>query len=158
MPPAVQPGEESIRQLYAVAEHQGVNPHLAVEDYMPSRAASRSRKGIEHSRTVGATVFPTTKFVTGQLYARTFKLSTLNDALWLLSATACDAPYNNVYPDDPPAVMWYYMPALGAAIHSQEFHIEVRNGVIERWSDELPPLAETPVPAETARDIKLYRV
>ena len=41
-------------------------------------------------------------------------------------------------------------------INNQQFHIEVRDGVIEQWSDEFFPGPEQPVPTE--RDIKLYRV
>ena len=117
-----------------------------------------SMRGIEFSELRDGREFPYEKRVVGQLYARTFKLSDINDALWMLHELKCDAPLNDFYPSDGPAVMWHYMPILGATIASETFHIEVCNGVIGNWSDDILGPSGAAAPSPTARVIELYQV
>ena len=95
-----------------------------------------------------------TLFRAGQIealvYGRTFKLSDFPDALWLLHSTKCDASEDGTGSD------WFYMPTLKATIDNDTFHVEVRDGVHETWSDEFAPGPDQPLAA--AREIKLYRV
>ena len=109
-------------------------------------------------------MIPHEKYVTGQLYARTFKLSDIQESLWLLRALKVDAIEGDTQPiDGPIRPSWFYHPVIKAALDVVR-HIEVRDGVIGNWSDNLegvvsgyPPTAAPP-PAVLARDIKLYRV
>ena len=109
-------------------------------------------------------VIPHQKYVTGQLYARTFKLSDFNEALWMLKQLKVDAVEDNFQPiDGPTRPPWFYHPAIKAALDVQR-HIEVRDGVIVQWSDNIPgetsgyPPTPAAPPAATARSINLYRV
>lgn len=155
MPPTFGLPLEALKQILTLCSNQGVNSHLACADFRPditgpASAKIQSKQGIEFStRDVGA-IEPPSSFVTGQLYARTFKLSDFPDALWLLTSTLCNAKENN----GTTGPAWFYMPTLGAAIASTTFHVEVRDGTIGTWSGEIG----TGAPAETGRDIKLYRV
>lgn len=127
---------EAIQQLQILAGHQGINPHLACADVRDDVTDEKaiSKPGIEFSQH-RPTIKPHTRFVSGQLYARTFKISDFPDALWLLAATKCDATMD----DAPTGDRWHYMPDLKTTIDNEVFHIEVRDGVIEQWSDEIPP-------------------
>lgn len=158
MPPQPVFTEDAAKQLRIMATHQGVNPHIAVTDTYSSvefSDAFYSARGIEYSSVSGGVVDPTRKFVFGQLYARTFKLSDLSDALWLLRDLKCDAPLNNI-PEvgGEPAPLWHYMPGVKAALDVVR-HIEVRDGIITNWSDDAPVGTGTPA---ADRQIKLYRV
>lgn len=147
-PPQVVPGPEAIQQFKALTAHQGVNSCLAAEDYS-ANLTTRSAKGVEFSDYPNGPA--PKKHASGMIYARTFKLSDFGDALWLLHSTACSAPVDNIG-----TTPWYYMPAFGAALSAQTYHIELRDGVLVQWSDDVPP--KTTRPAPTARDLKLYRV
>ncbi len=155
---------EAMSQMRALATHQGVTPCLVCADVRPDLDGGSSTAGIEFSR-LGTSVRPHTKYPTGQLYARTFKLSDFLDALWLLNATKCNATENDD-PLAPGATEWFYMPSLKTTIDTQTFHVEVRDGVHELWSDDiLPDLTSSgdiggagSIPEPTSRDIKLYRV
>lgn len=153
LPPEVALPKDIVAGIVRTTDHQGVNPNLAAEDCRPELAATMaSSKGVELS--------PMPKYVQGQLYARSFKLSELTGALWLLDALSIDMTEG----DSPTGTPWFYFLALKNTIDTQDFHIEVRNGVIEDWSDSIevtddPDTEEVEViPAATARDIKLYRV
>lgn len=170
VPPEPVPDERFMMQLANLSNHQGVNTNLCCADVRPDItggevAKTQSQDGIEYSYATGAEVIPHEKYVTGQLYARTFKLSDIADSLWLLYQLKCDAIEDNFQPADPAPIRpaWYYHPAIKAALEVTR-HIEVRDGIIVQWSDGLeglvsgyPPAAAAP-PAATARDIKLYRV
>ena len=107
---------------------------------------------------------PHTRYVTGQLYARTFKLSDIDESLWMLKQLKVDAVEDDFQPiDGPVKPTWFYHPAIKAALEVNR-HIEVRDGVIVQWSDNIPteisgyPPASEAHPAPTSRIIKLYRV
>ena len=127
-------------------------------------ALTQSTEGIEYSYLDGGSVIPHEKYVTGQLYARTFRLSDIYESLWMLYQLKFDAVEDNFQPiDGPTKPTWFYHPAIKAALDVQR-HIEVRDGVIVQWSDNLPgpttgypPTPEPPPPA-TDREINLYRV
>lgn len=145
---------EAMSQMPALMTHQGANPRLACSDMRPDItgadvARTQSTRGIEFSSATNG-VKPPGRYVTGQLYARTFRLSDFPDALWLLRSTKCDAKEN----DGSTGASYFYFPTLPDIIANQVFHVEVRDGVHEQWSDELPGTA----PAPEDRDIKLYRV
>jgi len=153
MPPVPGIPIEAMSQMQTLMSHQGVNPHLACADVRNDITDPKviSKQGIEFSQML-PTIKPHTKFVSGQLYARTFKLSDFPDALWLLSALKCDAAMD----DSPSGEKWHYLPDLKDTIDTQDFHIEVRDGVIEQWSDEFFAGPEQPEP--TDREINLYRI
>ena len=155
VPPSFGLPVEAMSQITALCTHQGANPHLVCADVRdditgPAAAKTQSTAGIEFSSIEGGAIRPHTKYVTGQLYARTFKLSDFPDALWLLHSTKCDANEDGTGSD------WFYMPTLKATIDNDTFHVEVRDGVHETWSDEFAPGPDQPLAA--AREIKLYRV
>lgn len=166
MPPEISLPAEALDGLVNTALHQGVNEHLVARMVYPAVPDGMvSEAGIEYTDVTSSgdvvTVTKQNRFVDGQLYARTFKLSDADiiNALWMLHPLCVDAPRDNGYPaDGTEPVMWYYMPDLGNTIANTSFHIEVRNGVIEQWSDHCPPTDGTAIPAPTARDIKLYEV
>ena len=165
MPPSLTPAPDALEQFKALTNHQGFNDRLACEDVRSDLPGStRSAHGVEFSTESGGRIVPPEKYVTGQLYARTFSIGQFNEALWMLTSLAIDAPLDNFVPDwDPERPGWYYFPATKAALSVMR-HIEVRDGVIENWSDELPgetsgfPPTAAPPPEPLARDIKLYRV
>ena len=157
LPPSSGLPIEAMTQIKTIATHQGTNPHLVCADVRPditgdAATKAQSTAGIEFSTVEDGRITPHTKYVTGQLYARTFKLSDFPDALWLLHSTKCDAKED----DGVTGPDYFYMPALKTTIDTQDFHVEVRDGVHETWSDEFTPGAGQP--AAAARDIKLYRV
>lgn len=154
MPPAIAPPQAAAEQLKTVASHQGVNPNLVAEFYKTGAEAHRSKMGIEYSTSRNGVEEPPSKFCRGMLYARTFKLSDISDALWLLHETKCDAAENNGLVG--PA--WFYMPDLKTTIDNQQFHIELRDGLPVTWSDDIPAKDGSTKPAPAARDIKLYQV
>jgi hypothetical protein len=163
MPPVPGIPIEAMSQMQTLMSHQGVNPHLACADVRDDITDPKviSKQGIEFSQML-PTIKPHTKFVSGQLYARTFKLSDFPDALWLLSALKCDAAMD----DSPSGEKWHYLPDLKDTIDTQEFHIEVRDGVIEQWSDAILPVFTSSggiggaggYPEPTDREINLYRI
>ncbi len=147
---------DSIDCLSAIAKHQGVNPNLALQDKLTADFDPlKSTEGIEFSYIKHGREIPHKRFVQGQLYARSFKLADLSKALWLLSTLKCDA-----HQYDNPAIgaSWFYMPALGSTIANDKMHVEVRNGVIGTWSDNIPASSGAPLPALGDRNIKLYSV
>lgn len=157
LPPSFGLPIEAMTQIKTICSHQGAGPHLACADVRPditgdAATKARSTAGIEFSTVAGGLVTPHTKYVTGQLYARTFKLSDFADALWLLHSTKCDATLNDL----GAGATYYYMSALKTTIDSTTFRVEVRDGVHEPWSDEFMPGSSPP--AFIARDTKLYRV
>lgn len=156
MPPSPTPPVEAINQFLTLTHHQGVNTRVACEDVRTGIVDGASDVGIEFSTVRNGAVYPHRKYVTGQLYARTFKLLDLPDALWLLSALKVDAVEDDFIPldEDPPRPAWFYMPELGALIENDTFHIEVRDGVIVDWSEDIPG----DKPALDEREISLYRV
>lgn len=169
VPPELSPSEDFYMQFATVASHQGVNTNLCCADVRPDItgddvALTQSQKGVEYSYRRGKQVVPHTRYVTGQLYARTFKLSDISESLWMLKQLKVDAVEDNFQPiDGPTRPPWFYHPVIKAALDVQR-HIEVRDGVIVQWSDNLygdavghPPVP-TAAPAPTSREIKLYRV
>lgn len=163
MPPYISLPIEAMQQLKTLAKHQGFNDALAAEDAFPDMtspqyAESRSSRGIEFSTVSvdGRFGMPHSKFVTGMLYARTFRLADVQDALWLLTKTRCDAKINgNELDTAQPS--WYYMPALKNTIDNTKFHIELRDGALVQWSDEIP-LGFGAAPDAEDREISLHRV
>lgn len=155
MPPTVAPPDESAAQLINLLEHQGVNPHLAAEYFKTGATTHRSARGIEYSVIDKGIEVPPNKYCAGQLYARSFKLSDVADALWLLRATKCDATLN----DAGAGAEYYYMPALKTTIDSEVFHIELRDGALTSWSDDIPAKAGETQPLLADRDsIQLFQV
>lgn len=169
VPPQPVPNEDFMMQFKNLASHQGVNSNLCCADVRPDItgddvALTQSVDGIEYSYLDNGTVIPHDKYVTGQLYARTYKILDFFESVWLLKALKFDALRDNldptVNPDEP---AWYYHPALKAALNVQH-HIEVRDGVIVQWSDNIPgetsgyPPTPAAPPAATSRSINLYRV
>lgn len=169
VPPEPKPDEDFMMMFKNLASHQGVNTNLCCADVRPDitgddKVAAESVEGIEYSTVEGGSVVPHTRYVTGQLYARTFKLSDLYEAFWLLRALKCDAVQDNFTPEwDPDRPTWYYHPLIKAALNVDR-HIEVRDGGIVQWSDNIkapatgypPTVPPSPPPAD--RDIKLYRI
>lgn len=169
VPPEPCPDENFMMMFNNLASHQGANTNLCCADVRPDIAGgeiakTQSQDGIEYSYLRDGQVIPHEKYVTGQLYARTFKLSDIQESLWLLRALKVDAIEGDTQPiDGPIRPSWFYHPVIKAALDVVR-HIEVRDGVIGNWSDNLegvvsgyPPTAAPP-PAVLARDIKLYRV
>jgi len=169
MPPEPTPDENFMMQFKTLASHQGVNTHLCCADVRPDItggdiALTQSVDGIEYSYLDNGTVIPHDKYVTGQLYARTFKLSDITESLWMLKQLKVNAKEGDFQPvDAPDRPEWYYHPVIKAALDVQR-HIEVRDGVIVQWSDNIPgetsgyPPTPAAPPAATARSINLYRV
>lgn len=152
-PPSFGIPAEGMSQIPTICTHQGVNPHLVCADVRPDAVGNvQSTAGIEFSTIKKGQITPHKKYVTGQLYARTFKISDFPDSLWLLHSTKCDVKEN----DGLIGPSWFYMPALKAAIDSTTFRVEVRDGVHEHWSDEFMPGSSPP--AFISRVTKLYRV
>ncbi|MEY2654129.1 MAG: hypothetical protein RLZZ524_1157, partial [Pseudomonadota bacterium] len=136
---------------------------LAAEDHRPDLSDAqylqvRSSRGIEFSRVASddSAGLPHRKFVTGMLYARTFRLADFPDALWLLTKTRCDMKLNGNDADELQP-NWYYMSALKNTIDNTKFHIELRDGVLVQWSDEIP-LGFGAAPDAEDREISLHRV
>ncbi len=152
LPPEVALPEDVVDGFKALALHQGVNTHLAAQDILTDQTQA-SESGLDFS--------PLKKWARGQLYARTFTLSDLSPALWLLGTLAIDAPEDNLEGDD--AVSYFYFPVLKTALDVNR-HLEVRNGVIGSWSPDIEPTNTdeegntVPLPEGVDRDIKLYRV
>ena len=168
-PPEPTPDENFVMMFANLASHQGVNPNLCCADVRPDiigtdAERAYSKDGVEYSYENNGVVIPHQKYVTGQLYARTFKLSDFNEALWMLKQLKVDAVEDNFQPiDGPEKPTWFYHPVIKAALDVQR-HIEVRDGVIVQWSDNIPgetsgyPPTPAAPPAATARSINLYRV
>lgn len=157
LPPSFGLPVEAMTQIKNIAAHQGVNTHLVCADVRaditgPAATKAQSTAGIEFSTIENGRITPHTKYVTGQLYARTFKLSDFPDALWLLHSTKCDATED----DGGIGPGYFYMSALKTTIDTQDFRVEVRDGVHEAWSDDFMPGSSPP--AFLSRDTKLYRV
>jgi len=157
LPPQLSLGRDFMEGLLNLGSHQGVNTHLASADVrvgLPD--GTDSPTGHELSYVEDGMEKPHRRRATGMLYARTFTLadSDIKKALWMLTQLTIDARLNNLEgnPD-----LWYYFPAIRAAL-TTKFHIELRNGVIEQWSDTLPGSESKPQPAAVDRDIKLYQV
>lgn len=168
VPPQPTIDENFMQQLRTLASHQGVNTNIAVQDIrtdMPETPETSSKEGVEYSWQHKDRVIPHEKFVTGQLYARTFKLSDFYEAFWMLYQLKVSAIQDNFQPPEPAPTReaWHYHPVIKAALAVTR-HIEVRDGGIINWSDELPgeltghPPAPAPRPPLTSRQIKLYRV
>ena len=168
-PPEPAPDENFMMMFKNLASHQGANTNLCCADVRPDItgadvALTQSTEGIEYSYLDVGSVIPHEKYVTGQLYARTFKLSDIYESLWMLCQLKFDAVEDNFQPiDGPTKPTWFYHPAIKAALEVQR-HIEVRDGVIVQWSDNIqgetsgyPPTPADPPPA-TDREINLYRV
>lgn len=168
-PPEPVPDEDFMMMFKNLASHQGANTNLCCADVRPDItgadvALTQSTEGIEYSYLDNGSVIPHEKYVTGQLYARTFKLSDIYESLWMLYQLKFDAVEDNFQPiDGPTKPTWFYHPATKAALDVQR-HIEVRDGVIVQWSDNIqgetsgyPPTPADP-PAATGREINLYRV
>lgn len=156
-PPRLGQSIKSIRQIKNLTNHQGVNECLAAEDQFGESMPFKSQDGIEYSYLNGNQEIPHHKYVTGQLYARTFKLSDFSDALWILTALKIDATEN----DNPLAMgatAWFYVPELGETISETEFHIELRDGIKVDWSDDLPDSDASPRPAKTDRQLRIHRI
>ena len=168
-PPEPAPDENFMMMFKNLAGHQGANTNLCCADVRPDItgadvALTQSADGIEYSYLENGSVIPHDKYVTGQLYARTFKLSDISESLWMLKQLKVDAVEDNFQPiDGPTRPPWFYHPAIKAALDVQR-HIEVRDGVIVQWSDNIPgetsgyPPTPAAPPAATARSINLYRV
>lgn len=170
VPPEPKPDENFMMMFKNLASHQGANTNLCCADVRPDItgaeiAKTQSQDGIEYSYLLGGEVFPHEKYVTGQLYARTFKLSDLGESLWLLHQLKVSAIEGDFQAPEPAPIKpaWFYHPLIKAALDVTR-HIEVRDGVIGNWSDNLegvvsgyPPTPAEP-PAANSRDIKLYRV
>ena len=168
-PPEPTPDENFVMMFANLASHQGVNPNLCCADVRPDiigtdAERAYSKDGVEYSYENNGVVIPHQKYVTGQLYARTFKLSDIDESLWMLKQLKVDAVEDNFQPiDGPEKPTWFYHPVIKAALDVQR-HIEVRDGVIVQWSDNIPgetsgyPPTPAVPPAATARSINLYRV
>lgn len=172
VPPEPVPDENFMMMFTNLAGHQGVNPNLCCADVRPDITGEDAEKaiskdGVEYSYEEDGVVTPHTKYVTGQLYARTFKLADFYEAFWLLRQLKVDAPQDNIAedggPGGTPRPLWFYHPGIKAALDVTR-HIEVRDGVIVQWSDDIPtkksgfPPTPEPHPAPIDRIIKLYRV
>lgn len=166
LPPKILPDERAISQLKNVAVHQGVNPHLVsqdkwITDNPDPKKTIWSKTGVEFSYiTADGEEIPTRKMTRGMLYARSFKLSDFPDALWLLSETKCDAPEGGSQPPlVEPKPMWFYMPQLGDDIANKKFRIEMRDGELYMWTDDLPAKDGMEKPSDPYdREVKLYSV
>ncbi len=171
-PPEPVPDEDFMMMFKNLASHQGVNPNLCCADVRPDiigtdAERAYSKDGVEYSYEEDGFVTPHTKYVTGQLYARTFKLSDFYEAFWMLRQLKVNATEDNIAedggPGGTPRPPWFYHPVIKAALDVNR-HIEVRDGVITQWSDNIPtpitgyPPTPEPHPAPTDRIIKLYRV
>lgn len=169
IPPQPVPAEDFMMQFQNLAGHQGVNTNLCCADVRPDITGdevvkTQSEEGIEYSYLQDGQVIPHTKYVTGQLYARTFRITDFFESVWLLKALKFNALQDNLDPAINPTLPdWYYHSALKSALGVQR-HIEVRDGIIVQWSDNLPgetsgyPPTPADPPAATGREINLYRV
>ena len=168
-PPEPTPDENFMMMFANLASHQGVNTNLCCADVRPDITGADATKaistdGVEYSYEEDGVVTPHTKFVTGQLYARTFKLSDFYEAFWMMRQLKVNATEDNIEgTEEYPRPEWFYHPVIKAALGVNR-HIEVRDGVITQWSDNIPtpitgyPPTPEPHPAPTDRIIKLYRV
>lgn len=166
-PPQPVPDENFMMQLKTLASHQGYNDNLACADVRTdlSPAAVESVEGIEYSYLKDGRVVPHERYVTGQLYARTFKLSDFYEAFWMLYQLKVNVIQDNFQPPEPAPVReaWFYHPLIKAALAVTR-HIEVRDGGIVNWSDDIDgemtgyPPAPAPRPAYTDREIRIHRV
>lgn len=166
LPPKILPDERAISQLKNIPVHQGVNPRLVsqdkwIKDNPDPEKTIWSKTGVEFSYiTADGDEIPTRRMTEGMLYARSFKLSDFPDALWLLSETKCDAPEGGFQPplgDPKPA--WFYMPQLGDDIANKKFRIEMRDGKLYTWTDDLPAKDGMVRPSDPYdREVKLYSV
>lgn len=157
LPPALALPSDGMDQLITLVRHQGVNTNFCAEYYQPAAGDFESERGIEYSylnRKTGI-ITPHDRYCAGMLYCRTFKLSDMPGALWLIKATKCDATENNALLTEP----YFYMPALGSALQEVR-HIELRDGAVHTWTDEIPQEGDTARPTSlTSRDdVKLYKV
>lgn len=169
VPPEPRPDENFMMQLKTLASHQGYNDNLACADVrtdFPEEDAERvqSVEGIEYSYLKDGRVVPHERYVTGQLYARTFKLSDFYEAFWMLHQLKVSAIEDDFQPiDGPEREMWHYHPLIKAALAVTR-HIEVRDGGIINWSDDIDgemtgyPPAPAPKPAYNDREIRIHRV
>lgn len=153
LPPRIALPLELTTQFANLSRHQGVNPNFAGENYDPTAVPHRSSKGIEFSVLAGNRGRLYHKYPPGMLYARTFKLSDFSDALWLLRALKIDATENDL---PGSSETYFYFPVIGGNLASTR-HVELRDGVLTTWSDNLPA-TEGEIPAVWARNIELYRV
>lgn len=164
MPPYIKFPLEGYRQLEALCTPQNVNPHFVGHQGLTGKEAKHiSKKGVEFSRVQTdangvSVVTPPSKSVEGMLYARSFKLNDFPDALWLLTATMCDAYQNPFQGSGDMGPKYYYMPEMRDALEEKR-HIELRNGIHVQWSDDIPHKEEgKPQPEPYDRNIELFHI
>ena len=156
LPPTLTPSPLSYEQLATLGVHQGANTHYAGSEASSIPDNTKVPEGVLYS-----TPNKHKGIVPGMLYCRNISLTDVGEALWMLSSLCIDAPVNNAYPIDQieDIVMWHYFPQLGADIHSKKFHIELRDGALVQWSDDVPVKEGSTRPAaENRTDVGLYVV
>jgi hypothetical protein len=151
-PPKVSPTSEAFTQLYNLMKHQGVNPHMAGRDIPPPPPeAQLSEEGIEYSYIEGDNAKPHKKVPKGLLYGRSYTLQDFDDALWMLKLLKIEG-INQV-----DGQTYHFIPGFAAEL-AKKRRFEVRDGMIEQWSDKIEPDKGTPMPAFVDRETSLYYV
>ena len=162
LPPQVGMTHELLDQLTHLSRHQGVSPYLAAQDAGFS-AQMDSETGIEWSEMDNGQEYPHNRMPSGMLYARTLQLADFDSAFKLLKQLKIDCREGDRQIVEPGQEelfpRWFYCPELGEIVVNGVFHIELRDGQLVNWSDEVPTKGpDTPRPKPEERQITLRRI
>lgn len=162
--PQVNPTVASFKQLQNIGTTQDTNPHFAAQDVetLGGFAGISSGKNIEFSRVENGREYPHHKTTTGLRYSRTFKISELSGATWLLDMVQAGVSLTGANDGS-----YEWMPAFRDDLVNKVFTVEILDGEFVDWSADLlgaldttvkPPVRKTRPTNPLLRDIKINRV
>ncbi|AFU45469.1 hypothetical protein C380_08835 [Acidovorax sp. KKS102] len=162
--PQVNPTVASFKQLQNIGTTQDTNPHFAAQDVetLGGFAGISSSKNIEFSRMENGREYPHHKTTTGLRYSRTFKISELSGATWLLDMVQAGVSLTGANDGS-----YEWMPAFRDDLINKVFTVEILDGEFVDWSADLqgaldttvrPPVRKTRPINALLRNIKINRV
>jgi len=162
--PQVNPTVASFKQLQNIGTTQDTNPHFAAQDVetLGGFAGISSGKNIEFSRVENGREYPHHKTTTGLRYSRTFKISELSGATWLLDMVQAGVSLTGANDGS-----YEWLPEFRNDFINKVFTVEILDGVFVDWSAGLlgemdttvkPAVRKTRPTDPTQRKIKINRV